>query len=93
MGSLQEEVVTLKVRADFLLNVVTQISRNNNDSWTLAIGLLDDVEVAKVSEERESPQCGQTGQDQADQDQDQGQEQTDLVQEQQPSLDFYQAAP
>ena len=78
MAILQEEVVALQVRADFLLNVVTQISRNNNQSWTMAIGLLDDVEGAKVSDEKQSPQSDQTDLDQ---------DQIDHQQEQQPRLD------
>ena len=80
MAILQEEVGALQVRADFLLNVVTQISRNNNESWTMAIGLLDDVEGAKVSDEKPSPQSDQT-------DLDQDQDQLDHQQEQQPRLD------
>ena len=75
MAILQEEVVALQVRADFLLNVVTQISRNNNESWTMAIGPLDDVEGAEVSDEKQSPQSDQTDLDQ------------DHQQEQQPRLD------
>ena len=78
MAILQEEVVALQVRADFLLNVVTQISRNNNQSWTMAIGLLDDVEGAEVSDEKQSPQSDQTDLDQ---------DQIDHQQEQQPRLD------
>ena len=53
---MQQDVVALQHRADYLLNVITQISRNNNESWTMAIGLLEEVEDAKVSE-RLSPQC------------------------------------
>merc|ERR1712192_314575 len=46
VASLKQDVVALQHRADYLLNVITRISsRNNNQSWTLAIGLLDDVEV------------------------------------------------
>ena len=53
---MQQDVVALQHRSDYLLNVITQISRNNNESWTMAIGLLEDVEDAKVSDERLSPQ-------------------------------------
>ena len=51
--SLQQDVTALQRRADYLLNVITRISRINNQSWTMAIGLFDDVE------ERLSPQCEQ----------------------------------
>ena len=49
--SLQQDVTALQRRADYLLNVITRISKINNESWTMAIGLFDDVE------ERLSPQC------------------------------------
>ena len=52
---MQQDVVVLQRRADYLLNVITQISRINNESWTMAIGLFD-VEDEKNSE-RQSPQC------------------------------------
>merc|ERR1712192_79042 len=47
VASLKQDVVALQHRADYLLNVITRISRNNNQSWTLAIGLLDDVQVGQ----------------------------------------------
>ena len=38
--SLREDIVALQRRADFLLDVVTALSKNNNQSWTIALDLL-----------------------------------------------------
>ena len=38
--SLREDLVALQRRADFLLDVVTALSKNNNQSWTIALDLL-----------------------------------------------------